>query len=189
MQNKKTILIMGGVVLLVGAAAFVAGRMLNNQVNPLGLFGLGGKRGVMEVSINLIPAKELPKTEPVMMGLFAERKDKTILVQSTSLKTGGKGIVVHKGEDGSVSPSSNMNYGPKIEVLITNDTTIYRDTTQPGEPSTNETQTVQQTVEESTLDDLSSQSQVMVWGRKSGDRIIAEVLLYSNPVLFERPGP
>ena len=148
MQNKKLILIMGLLVLLVGAAAFVGGGMLNNKASPLGFFGFGGRDGVMEVSIDLIPAKELPGTEPVIMGLFAERKDKTILVQTTSLKTGGKGIVVHKGEDGSVSPSSNMNYGPKIEVLITNDTTIYRDTTQPGEPSTNETQTVQQTVEE-----------------------------------------
>ncbi len=189
MQNKKLIFIMGGLVLVVGVAAFIGGRMLNNNVNPLGLFGLRGQGGVMEVSINLIRAKELPKTEPVIVGLFAERKDKTILVQSTSLKTGGQGVVVHKGEDGSVSPSSNMNYGPKTEVLIANDTTIYRDTTQPGEPTAGETRTVQQTVEESTLDDLSSQSYVMVWGRKSGDRIIAEVLLYSNPVLFERPGP
>jgi hypothetical protein len=52
-----------------------------------------------------------------------------------------------------------------------------------------ETQTVQQTVEESTLDHLNSQSMVTVWGRKSGDRIIADVLFYSNPVIFKRQGP
>jgi hypothetical protein len=28
---------------------------------------------------------------------------------------------------------------------------------------------------------------VTVWGRKSGDRIIAEVLFISNPVMFKRP--
>ena len=142
----------------------------------------------MEVSIDLIPAKELPKTEPVIIGLFVEPKDNTILVQSTSLKTGGKGIVVHKGEDGSVSPSSNMIYGPKIEVLITNDTTIYRDTTQPGEPSTNETQTVQQTVEESHWTISTHNPKLRCGVAKVEIELLPRVLLYSNPVLFERPG-
>ena len=42
MQNKKLILIMGILVLLVGVAAFVGGGMLNNKANP-GLFGFGGQ--------------------------------------------------------------------------------------------------------------------------------------------------
>lgn len=191
MQNKKLIVILGVLVLLVGGAAFVAGRMLNNQVNPLGLFGLGGKGGAMSVMVNVIPAEELPKTQPDAMGQFVERKDKTIFVQSFSLDAGGKGVAVARGGgEVVVGPPSDNNNGPKVEVVITNETTIYRDTTQPGEPpSTGESQTIQQTVEEATLDDLSSQSMVMVWGRKSGDRIIADVLLYSNPVFFKRKGP
>jgi hypothetical protein len=86
----------------------------------------------------------------------------------------------------------DVNYtGDKVEVVVSNDTLIYRETTEfsgpSGPPKGNET--VQQTVEESTLDELNSQSMVTVWGRKSGDRIIAEVLFYSNPVLFKRQGP
>ena len=96
-------------------------------------------------------------------------------------------MAVHKNEDGSASPSSNMNYGPKVEVIITNETMVYRDTTQLRESPSDEDVTIQQTVQESTLDDLNSQSEVTVWGRKSGDRIIAEVLLYSNPVLLQGP--
>lgn len=187
MQDKKFILIMGVLVLVIGAAAFIGGRMLNNNVSPLGLFGLGGQPGLMAVSVELIPSEELPNREPDVIGLFAERKDQTIFVQSTTLKTGGAGVVVHKAEDGSVSPSSNMNYGPKIEVVITNETKIYHDTTEVVRPNPGETQIVQQTVETSTLDDLNAESEVIVWGRKSGDRIIAEVLLYSNPVMFKRP--
>lgn len=191
MKNKRLILIMSILVLVVGAAAFIGGRMLNNQVNPLGLFGLGGKGRVMSVMVNVIPAEELPKTQPDAIGQFVERKDKTIFIQPVSLNAGGKGVVVSKGGGEVVagSPSDN-NSGPKVEVVITNETTIYCDTTQPGEPpSTGESQTIQQTVEEATLDDLSSQSMVTVWGRKSGDRIIAEVLFYSNPVMFKRQGP
>lgn len=141
----------------------------------------------MEVSINMIPAEELPKTPPELIGLFVERKDKTIVIQSTSLKTGGQGVVVHKAEDGAVSPSSNMNFGPKVDVIVTNETTIYRDTTHPSEHPSGENATIRQTIEESTLDDLNSQSEIIVWGRKSGDRIIADVLVYNNPVYLEKP--
>jgi hypothetical protein len=161
--------------------------MLNRGVSPLGPLGLGGKQGAMEISINLIPAQELPGMAPDVIGLFAERKDKMILVQSTSLRTGGAGVAVHKNEDGSTSPSSNMNYGPKVEVIITNETMVYRDTTQLRKAPSGKDVTIQQTVQESTLDDLNSQSEVTVWGRKSGDRIIAEVLLYSHTVLFQEP--
>ena len=189
MQNKRTILVMGILVLMVGAAAFVGGRMLNNQVNPLGLFGLGGK-GVMSIRVDIIPADELPKTQPAVMGPFLERKDKTIFVQSISLKAGGKGVVVAQGGGDVVAGSPSDDSGPKVEIVITNETTIYRDTTQPGEPpSTGESQTIQQTVEKAALDDLSSQSMVTVWGRKSGERIIADVLLCSNPIFFKRKGP
>jgi hypothetical protein len=188
MQNKKLIFILGGLVLVVGAAAFVAGRMLNGQVNPLRFFGLGAKGDVMTVSIQMIPAEELPKTQPEVTGPFVERKDNTIVVASISMKSGGGGGVA---VGPSFGPGSRVDVdsGPKVEVVVTNETIIYRETTEFKEPSSSETQIIQQTVEESTLDELSSQSMVTVWGRKSGDRIIAEVLFYSNPVMFKRPGP
>ena len=187
MQNKKTILVMGILVLLVGAAAFMAGRMLNGEVGPLGLFGLGGKGDVMSVSIDVVPAEELPKTLPEAIGLFVERKDKTIVIQSVSLKAGGGGVVVEKGGGEAVAGSpADLDSGPKVEVVVTNETIIYRETTEfGGPPDGNET--IQQTVEESTLDELNSQSMVTVWGRKNGDRIIAEILFYSDPVMFKRP--
>jgi hypothetical protein len=190
MQNRKLIIGLSILVILVGAAAFVAGRMLNNRVNPLSLFGFGGKGGMMTVSVQMTPAKELPTTKPDVTGLFAERKDQSIVVASVSMEGGGGGVVVQTGEGGgpamSTGPSSD---GPKVEVVITGDTTIYLDTTQPPSepPTSGETQVVQQTVGEGSLDDLTSQSFVTVWGRKSGDRIIAEVVFISNPVMFKRP--
>jgi hypothetical protein len=193
MQNKRTILIMGILVVVVGAAAFIGGRMLNGKVGPLGLFGLGGKGDVMSFAINMIPAEELPKTPPEAMGLFVERKDKTLVIQTVSLDAGGKGVVVAKGGGEAVAGSPvDTDSGPKVEIVISNETIIYRETTTIGEPSSmepGETKTIQQTVEESTLDHLNSQSMVTVWGRKSGDRIIADILFYSNPVLFKRQGP
>jgi hypothetical protein len=188
MQNKKAIFIMGIIVLFVGAAAFVAGRMLNGNVGPLGLFGIGGNGDMMSVRVNVIPAEELPKTRAEVVGLFVERQDNTIIVSSIPLKSGAGGMVLEKGGGESVAGSpADLDSGPQVEIVITNETTIYRETTELGGPPSGEEETVQQTVEESTLDDLDSQSMVMVWGRKSGDRIIAEVLFYSNPVMFKRP--
>jgi hypothetical protein len=185
---------MGILILVVGAAAFVAGRMLNSNVGPLGMFGLGGKGDVVSFAINVIPAEELPKTTPEVTGLFVERKDNTIVVSSIPLKAGGGGVVVENGGGGEAVAGvpADLDSGPKVEVVITKETTIYRETTNPGEPpnvTSGQTETIQQTVEESTLDELNSQSMVTVWGRKSGDRIIAEVLFYSNPIMFKRPGP
>ena len=92
MQNKKLILIMFIVVVLVGAAAFVGGRMLNQGASPLGMIGLGGPMGGKEMvafSINVIPAEELPKTPHEVIGLFVERQDNTIVISSIPLKSGG----------------------------------------------------------------------------------------------------
>jgi hypothetical protein len=107
------------------------------------------------------------------------------------MEAGGKGVVIQKAEGGSESGGPSVSGpepdGPQREVVITSDTIIYLETTDFPEPKPGEDQVIQQTVAEASLDDLSSQSFVTVWGRQSGDRIIAEVLFISNPVIFKRP--
>ena len=144
----------------------------------------------MSVSIQITPAPELPTTEPETIGLFVERKDNSIMVATVSMDKGGGGVAVQVGggSEGEPSLSGPSSDGPKTEVVITSDTVIYLETTQPsGPPSSGENLVLQQTVAEGSLDDLTSQSFVTVWGRKSGDRIIADVVFISNPVIFKRP--
>jgi hypothetical protein len=166
MQNKKLTLVMGILILLVGAAAFIAGRMINSKVSPLGLFGLPGNGDKMRIAVNVIPAPELPTTRPEVMGLVTERKDNSIFVA-------GKGL--------------GGGTGSTVEVVVTNETMIYRETTQVSKRPSGKNQTVQQTVEEAALDDLKTEDMVMVWGRKSGDRMIAEVLMYSSNIMIKKP--
>jgi hypothetical protein len=174
-QNKKFFLVMGVLIVFVGAAAFVTGRLLTSEVGPLGPIGIGGNADV----ITVIPAEELPTTLPEVVGEFVERKDNTIIVQPVPLKVRGGGIAARSPAD--------MNSVPRIEVVITSETTIYQDTaSELNGPPLSEGQSLQQTVEESTLDGLNSESTITVWGRKSGDRIIAEVLMYSNIVMIKR---
>ena len=173
MQNKKLIFIMGVLVLLAGAAAFIAGRMLKSKTNPLALFG------PFDDGISILPAEELPKIPPEVEGLLVERQDKILLIETDQV-----------GGDGPAGSPVGMGGGLKVEVAVTTETLIYHDTTQPPSrrPSGDDPLALQQTVEEGALDDLNiSQSLVMVWGRKSGDRIIAEVLVYIDLVMTKKP--
>jgi hypothetical protein len=171
-MNKKLYLTLSIVILIVAAAAFVAGRLLNRGVSPLSLFGPA------DDGISILPAEELPTTPSDVEGLFVERQDNVIIVEDDQPIDSVSGSPVGIGG------------GPKFEVVVTAGTLIYHDITQPParRPSGDDPRVLQQTVEEGTLDDLSpSNSLVMVWGRKSGDRIIAEVLLYIDLVMMEKP--
>jgi hypothetical protein len=187
MQNKKMIVGLSILVLLVGAAAFIAGRMFNQKAGPRG-FGMPMGNGDVTISIQITPAPELPTTRPEVHGLFVERNDNSIILSSVSMDAGGEGVVVVNGGGEAMAGSPKDNNGPKVEVIISNETTIYLETTQPpSAPTAGETQVWQQTVAEGSLDDLTSQSFVTVWGRKTGDRVIAEILFISNPVMFKIP--
>ena len=164
---------MGVVVVVLGVAAFTAGRMLNRGIHPHGLLGPA------DDGISILPAEELPKTPPEVEGPLVERQDNIIFVETDQ----------PVGDEVSGSPVG-IGGGRKLEVVVTTETLIYYDTTQPPDrrPEGNDPRVIQQTVKPGTLDDLhTSNSLVMVWGRKSGERIIAEVLLYVDLVMIEKP--
>lgn len=173
MQNKKLILTVSVFVIVAGVAAFLAGRMFNRGLGTLDRFGPEGD------GISILPAEELPKGPPEVEGLFVERLDNILLVETSP-----------PGGDGVAGSPVGMGGGPKVEVTVTAETTIYHDTTEPPSrpPSGNDPRELQQTVEAGTLDDLIiAHSLVMVWGRKSGDRIIADVLLFSDLGIIRKP--
>jgi len=178
MQNKKLYIIFGLAILLIGIAAFVGGRMLNGNV---GIVGLGGPNGgQVSISINdITPAPELPVTPADITGMFVERKDNAVVVQAVTF---GMGV-------GGVSNDSPMdeNGGIKVEGVVTSQTRIYKDVTQIPEAVNGEIHGLQQAADEGTLDDLSPDCFITVWGRRSGDRIIADVLFYSSPKSIKKP--
>ena len=188
-KKSKLPYVIGALLIVVLAAAtFVAGKYLNrggsNSSNgPMGGSGPslsmgGGPDGAQSFRLVIEPAEELPKTEPETRGLFVERKDNSIFVG-----TGKVTFMASVGEGGG-DPVVDSDYdGDKIEVVISNDTIVYRDTTEldPEDPEA----TVQQTVELGTIDDITPQSSVTVWGRKAGDRIIADIIVFSSPFMIK----
>ena len=178
-------------MLVLGGAAFLAGRFFNNQhaPNQNGPIVKSGPNGQQSVKIrpgNFGPSPtEIPQTHPDTEGLFLNRQDNVL-----TIGTGNVTIAMKGNDSGGTPEASAASYsGPQVEVVITNQTKIYRDATMDdltnGIPQNG--QTIQQKVVDGSLEDLTSTSSIAVWGRKSGDRYIADVLLYATPLLVEQP--
>jgi hypothetical protein len=70
MQNKKPILIIGILLLVVGAAAFIGGKLLNREFDPLAL----SAPFTDDFRSMILPAPELPTTLPEVTGALVERR-------------------------------------------------------------------------------------------------------------------
>ncbi len=187
---KKRILIIGGLVVLVAVlagAAFVGAQLLagqgqSTQVSTSELTMLTGQNGkpVQSAQSDRQPAKELPQTPADVRGVFDHRKDNSVFA--------GTGVIISDlKEDQSGNVTSFSTYsGPLVEVVVTPQTIVYRDVTNQqfnGQPPSGK---IQQVVEPGSLDDIGKDSLIHAWGKKTGDRIVAEVLVYTPPSLNGR---
>lgn len=189
---KKNILILSGIaglVILLAGATYVGARLLNGQGLPGVSSGepnmfVGDGDGGHNVRINaddILPAKELPQTPAIARGLFDRRQDNSIFVG-----TGKVMLTVQKDQSGKVETSGDHD-GPVVEVVVTAQTVVYKDVTMnqfDGPPP--EGQQIQQVVEPGSLDGVGQNSTITVWGRKTGDRIIADVLVYTPPAFIKK---
>lgn len=184
---KKPILMIGGIVLsilLLVGAAYVGGQLLNGQPLPgngLNLFpeSNGGKRGISRDDIQ--PAQELPQTPADIWGLFDHRQNNSIYVGTGNVTVGVSG-----NRSGNVETVSDYD-GPVVEVVVTSQTTVYEDVTMQqfnGLPP--DGQKIQQVVEPGSIDEIGESSTVAVWGRKTGERMIADVLVYEPPAFIKK---
>jgi hypothetical protein len=98
----------------------------------------------------------------------------------------GSEFMVQVDKNGTVNTQTNGN-GDKLEVVVTGDTKIYKDVTQAGLSAPPSDGKVQQQVAAGSLDEIGSNSFVSAWGERRGDRVIAKVLFYSQPMMFKRP--
>jgi hypothetical protein len=184
-RKPKLPYIIGGTVLilLLAGAAFVAARLLNGQGlppissgGPFFSLGQGGENSVRINVDDIQPAKELPQTPADVRGLFDRRQDNSIFIG-----TGKVTIGVSRDPSGHVETTSDHD-GPVVEIVVTSQTKVYKDVTMrqfDGPPPAG--QKIQQVLEPGASGEIGKASMITVWGKKTGDRFIAEIVVYSPP--------
>jgi hypothetical protein len=190
-SNRTLWLVLGGlVIVLLVAGAFMAGRLINQSSSAAGPLGGSGEKIVISggpgggdstYSIDILPAEELPKTPPEANGIFVRREDNSVFIG-----TGNISVEITSDGPGSGPLDTNSSYdGPVVEVVIGKETLVYKDVSNEdleGAPSGDVE--IQQKVEEGSIDEIGENSSVQVWGKKTGDRVIAEVIVYSQPMFI-----
>lgn len=187
--KKRGIMIGVGLVILIvilAGAAFVGGRLLNGQGLPWlssggpQVFTSGGHTTIRISAGDIQPAEELPQTPADVEGIFDHSQDNSIFVG-----TGNVTMTVQKDRSGNVQPSASHT-GPVVEVVVTTQTKFYHDTTMEqfnGPPPSG--QKIQQVLEPGSLDEVGQYSDITVWGKKTGDRYIADILVYTSPAFIK----
>ncbi len=151
-------------VILAGAA-FIGGRYLNasNTAND-SIFGGG--------SIQPVKAKELPAAEPDAVGLVVKREDNTLSIGTHVVK-----FHTVRDASGQIVNTEAGYDGPLVEVVVTHATQIYRDVTPIGRGQPIEHGVIQQVVQVAALDDIDQHMLLQVWGKREGDRLVAQAVL------------
>lgn len=187
-MNRKwiTILGVGLVVVVLAAGGFTAVQLLADQSGeddiPAGAMVFedvfdDGSGSPVTVKTIIEPSADLPDRPAEASGVFLRQVDNSYFVGTGSVSVN---VSTVNGETSTAVDHS----GPEIEVVVGRDTVFYRDVTQfELEFSESTEQRLQQEVvrldtQPETVPDGGSFS---VWGEKRGDRVVAEVVVFSNP--------
>ncbi|MCP4422450.1 MAG: hypothetical protein GY805_38055 [Chloroflexi bacterium] len=192
-MTKRTILIGTAVftlIILLAAGAFTAVKLLSDNGEGTAVVSGGGRvmqsvssqNGGPSISIQttILPASELPDEQSTAFGILNSREDNTLIIGTGAIDL--EVDVEVNSETGQESttliPTTN---GPKLEVVLTPDTILYRDVTdmslQTGQES-GEREIVQAVRQVDSAEGISDDMEIEVWGERRGDRIIATVLVF-----------
>ncbi|MCH7801821.1 MAG: hypothetical protein IIC24_09820 [Chloroflexi bacterium] len=140
-----------------------------------------------DLIITTAPSALLPQSNPMACGIFlgVNGNDMTLGVGSVEVEVQLEVTVdLVNGRDSDRSVSVNHT-GPEANVVITADTTIYRDDTErvdydpDGDLPPSGTITLQQELTEvDSLDGLSGNYEVQVWGAEGANGVVADILVY-----------
>ncbi len=172
------ILMMVGAVLL--AACQPAAQPSDQSAQTQGSGGGNGQRG----NFQMVPAPELPTTQPVVRGFLVSHNGDSLVVQmgNPNFQRGqGQGNGAGPNPNGTPRPRPTFTgQGTPVTVTVTSDTVVYQDVTSASMNGQRPSGSIQQKVEKSSLDALTGNERVTVWGDQNGDQITAKVIVYAQ---------
>jgi hypothetical protein len=191
------------ITFIIAAAAYVGGSLIEKQKNSTN----------QSPNVDLSQAQEIPSTEPALFGMVADTDGDTLIVNeinmNNTLGTLGEGGVVsgtitiegnlESDENSIIIPSFVDQENITVEVIVTNQTKVYQNSTTVGEgniiqgdeaPDISELseiiseEDIVMKIEPGDATQIGPTSFITVWGEKTGDRIIADFILYQKPLSF-----
>jgi hypothetical protein len=134
-----------------------------------------GSGSPVTVRTVILPAAELPDRPAEAAGVLVRQEDNGYFVGTGSVSVS---IEVINGEESSAVDHS----GPEIEVIAGRDTRFYRDVT---EVSFTAAESKEQTLQQEVVaveqpESLPAGTEMQVWGERRGDRVIADVIVFSD---------
>ena len=180
-KQKKSILTFIGLLGLMMAGVLLLSACQSTEA-PAAAQGSGGNG--QRPNFQMQPAPELPTTQPTVRGLVASHNGTSLVVQ-----LGNPNFPQGQGQGNGQRPTPNgtprprptiVGAGTDVTVTVTADTVIYQDVTFANLNGQPPTRSVQQKVEKSSLDALSDNARVTVWGDQNGDQVTAKVIVYNQ---------
>jgi hypothetical protein len=165
-----------GVATVVAAVVLAGGALVSGVLATSGRGGLFNRPEGDRPNFQIVPAADLPTTAPNVRGIVTQRADQTISVVERSVF----------GQNGGPSQAQGST-APQVEVVVTNNTVFYHDITRANLNEGAPGGTIQQKLEAGSLDGITANSRVTVWGDQNGQQLIAKVLVYADPIAFRQP--
>ena len=139
----------------------------------------------VSVRTTVLPAPELPDEPTAASGVFVRREDNSIVVGTGNIDL-DLDVEVDPETGQQTTSLTPRTDGPEIEVVLTHDTVVYRDVTDfslEGAASnavaeSGEREIVQAVRQVETGDEIGENMELQVWGERSGDRVIATIVVY-----------
>ena len=189
---KKTIVIITGLlflVILLAAGAYTAVQLLTASQAEASSDRSGrvmesvmveNDGSPISVRTMIHPSPDLPAEKSAAFGIFVSREDDNITIGTGNIELNVEvDIDAATGqEQTSIVPQTD---GPELEVVISNNTVIYRDitdlaATQPDESGERQIQQVIRQVD--SADDIGENTEIEVWGERRGDRVFATTVVF-----------
>jgi len=177
--------LVGLVIVVIVAGTFTAAQLLSAQNGqediPAGAMVFedvrdDGTGNPVTVKTVILPAAELPERPSEVGGVLLRQEDNSYFVGTGSVSVS---INIVNGETSTAVEYS----GPGIEVVAGRDTQFYQDIT---EASFTSSESKEQTLQQEVIaveqpETMPEGANIQAWGEKRGDRVIADIIVYSEP--------
>ena len=185
-MNRRILAAGIGIVLLIilAGGAFTAVRLLSAGDEPAeapaGAMVFedvmdDGSGNPVTLKTVILPAPELPDRPSDASGVFKRLEDNSYFVGTGSVSVDIETI------NGETTTAVNHS-GPEVEVVVGHDTQFYRDVTDVDfSASESKEQTfTQNVVLVDQPQEIAEGAGIQAWGEKRGDRVVADVVVYSE---------